>query len=331
MDPLAPPADFVAFAAWYVAERRRTDKPNTVKFYHEAAHDLAAWRAGVPLPFAALDDAALAALREWLHAGSRLCAATARDRLVKLGTVARRAEKLGLLAPAANPFARLALPRVGNKRPPRRPTEAERQAVLAVDLAAVPLPAPLLDRYPDYRRALALRRDIWTAQYLIRGTRCGDVLQLRERDLRPDRLSFAETKTGKLKNVARGPALDAILARYPPTGEPLAFVFPALDHRAPYAAEHPTLAQRAQLSDALRERVQWVNRGLVALARLAGVPPFTSHSARHLYTERAYAKTKDLRLVQTMLNHSDIATTEKYLKTLGYDALDAATELVLGE
>lgn len=77
--------------------------------------------------------------------------------------------------------------------------------------------------------------------------------------------------------------------------------------------------------------IGWVNDGLKVLAALAGVPPFTSHSARHLYTERAYATTKDLRLVQALLNHSNVATTERYLQTLGYDALDAATELVLGE
>ena len=326
-DPTAPPTDLVAFADYYVRQRAKTDKPNTVKFYREAAAQLAQWRGGLPLPFAELREQHLTDFRAWMLAKPRVFAGTANDRLVKLSTILRRAEKLGLLDAKNNPFRDFSIEKVGNKRPPRRPTEDERRAVLGCDLRGI----SGLRRQPGFHAHLLIRRDVWEMQYLIRGSRCGDMLLLREQSVRPDRISFAETKTGKLKNVARTEAINAILRRYPPTGDPLAYVFPLLDHRQPYAAEFPTQQQLEARSLQLRVAVKALNRGLGIIAAHAGVPAFSSHSARHMYTERAFSKTKDMRLVQKMLNHADISTTERYLQALGYDALDAATELVLAD
>lgn len=325
-NPNAPPTDFVKFAEYYVRERAKKDKYNTVKFYRDAARNLSEWRHGKPLPFSELTKQHVAELGEWLLAQPKIFAGTARDRIIKLSTIARAAEKLGLVPAGRQPFADLELPKSGNKRPPRRPTEDEQLAVLALDISTIEAPR----RYPDYRHQLEIRRDIWELQYLIRGSRCGDMLQLRERDVRPARVSFTETKTGKLKGVARSEAINAILARYPATGNPMAFVFPVLDHTRPYAAENPTQAQREMLAIELATRINWVNDGLRALARVANVPEFTSHSARHIFGEKAYSKLRDLRTLQAFFNHSHISTTERYLKTLGFDALDEATERVLG-
>ena len=323
------PTDFVAFAHWYVEQRRKTDKPNTVLFYYNAAKALAAWRGELPLPVAELSRPHLDELHTWLCARPGIYPGTARDRMVKLSTIALHAVRLGLLPTRDNPFAGYRLPAVANKNPPARPTEEARLAVMRYDLALVP--APHNGPPADYRRSLEVRRDIWALQYRVRGTRIGDVLQLRERDLRPDRISFAETKTGKGKATARTPSINVILARYPPTGNPVAYVFPCLDYTRPYAALHPSLNTLALLNTELRARTQWVNNGLRTLARLAGVPAFTSHSARHMFAEKIYASTKDLWLVKSMLQHTKLATTEQYMKVLGHDELDAATEAILGE
>ena len=322
------PTDVVAFADWYVRARARTDKPNTVKFYRETANSLARWRDGEALPFSALCPAHLAELHAWLIAQPTIFAGTARDRLVKLSTIIKRAEKLGLVAAGKNPFTDFELPKVGNKNPPRRPTDDERRAVLSLDLDAQVFDFHI---HKNFRQDLIVRRDIWHLQYLIRGSRCGDILQLRERDVRPEQISFTEIKTGKLKGTGRTPAINAVLARYPASGNPLAYVLPALDSTAAYATPNPSQSQLEALSYMLRDRVQWVNAGLKRLSELAGVPAFTSHSARHMFLERAYVKTKDMRLVQKMANHAAIGTTESYISTLGYSALDAATESILSD
>lgn len=327
--PVAPgvPTDLLGFAAYYVAERARTDKPNTVKFYRETLASLRRWRGTELLPLATLNGEHLRDFHTFLLERPNVFPGTARDRLVKLSTIVKRAEKLGLVTAPRNPFLDFRLPVTGNKRPPVRPTEAERRAFLAFDIDLITEEA----RRPGYRRDLHVRRDVWALQYLLRGSRAGDVLQLRERDVREDRISFSETKTGKLKSMSRTEAINAVLLRYPPTGNPLAYVLPVLDHTRAYAVEFPNPAYQQVLATFLVDRIQWLNYGLAVVARAAGLPVFTSHSARHLYAERAYGKLKDLRLVQAMLNHSDMATTEKYLKTLGFDALDAATAAVLSD
>jgi site-specific recombinase XerD len=326
--PDGAPTDLSGFAAWYVQQRARVDKPNTVKFYADAARAVRQWCGDAPLPLSRLTAFDLREFHTWLLEQPTIFAGTARDRLVKLGTIVRRAEKMGLLPAGKNPFAELDLPRVGNKNPPRRPTEEQQRAVLALDLDALDFDFHI---HNNFRADLVVRRDIWHLQYLVRGSRCGDMLQLRERDVRPEQISFTETKTGKAKGTGRTAAINAILARYQPTGDPLAYVFPGLDAAAPYAVPHPSQAQLELLSAALRSRVQWVNDGLRHLAHLAGVPAFSSHSARHLFLERAYVKTKDMRLVQKMANHTAIGTTEAYISTLGYSALDAATESILAD
>jgi integrase len=317
--PLAAP-DFVEFARQYVADRGRTEKPNTVRFYYYAARDLADWHEHKPLPFTELTEEKVRDFHAWLLAKPKIGPTTAKERIIKLATIARLAVKRGLLPYTANPFTGLALPTIPDHRPERVPTEAEVLAVLGLDLTQ---PA-------SGAQNLQLRRDVWEFQLLTRGTRISDVLQLRERDLQPDRVVFTETKTGKTKSVKRTAAIDAILARYPASGNSFAYVFPLLDHQQPYAALSPTVAQQADLALAINRRTRYVNDGFLFICRMAGVPYFSSHSARHRFANQAWAKLKDLRMLQKMLNHSSPLITERYLKQLGVDDLDAATDAVWG-
>jgi integrase len=324
-----PPAELLAWAAHYVRERSRTDKANTVKFYASAAAALNKWRNKEPLPLAEVSREDLAEYQQWLltRAERPLFPGSARDQMKKLSTILRAAVKAGVMPAAPWPFEGLALPPEGNKNPPRRLTYAQRQQLMEFDLSQI----KVLRRGANFHASLQIRRDIWSLQYHVRGTRCGDIIRLRERDVTASRISFTETKTGKYKTVARTPPIDAILSRYPATGVGEAFVFPVLDAAQPYASLHPTVAQEAVLADELRDAVIWVNSGLRVIARAAGLPSVTSHSARHMYAERVYDITKDIRIVQASFNHASLSTTEKYMRPLGYDALDAATQDILGE
>lgn len=339
--PLAAPEapDFVAFARQYVEDRARTDKPGTVRFYYYAVKDLLEWRHAqckpgpspafghlrpladwvghTPLPYALLTEQNVRDFHAWLCRKPNVHATTARDRVVKLGTVARLAVKRGQLDDRANPFPDLKLPVPPAKRPPRTPHAADVDAVLGLDLGR-----------KSRASGLAMKRDVWTLQMLALGTRIGDVLQLREQDVRDSRLLFVETKTGKTKSVKRTEAIDAILARYPATGDRLAYVFPLLDHTAWYATEHPTLDHVAQRDEAVRNAINKVNDGLEILCRQAGVVAFTSHSARHYFAALAWDKLKDLLTMQRFFNHSSPTTTMRYLRGIGVDTLDAAADAV---
>lgn len=315
-EPPAPP-DFVAFAQQYVAARARTDNPGTVRFYYYAVRDLVAWRAGRPWPYAELTDEAVLDFHAWLMAKPTVCAFTARERVMNLGTIAKQAVKRGALPAAGNPFPDLGLPVPPAKNPVRCPSAADVLAVLALDLPAA-----------QRAKGLGVRRDVWELQLLTRGTRAGDVVMLRERDVQEGRLVFIEDKTDKIKSVRRTDEINAVLARYPRSGPPERYVFPLLDHRQPYAAAAPTVAQLAARGEAVRGAIHYVNDGLAILCRQAGVARFTTHAARHSFAARAWAALKDLRVLQKMFNHSSPLTTERYLRSIGVDDLDDATAAV---
>lgn len=51
--------------------------------------------------------------------------------------------------------------------------------------------------------------------------------------------------------------------------------------------------------------------------------PHTTHSLRHRFATRAYAASKDIRVVQQLLGHSSVATTQVYVQ-VDHDAMHAA-------
>lgn len=55
--------------------------------------------------------------------------------------------------------------------------------------------------------------------------------------------------------------------------------------------------------------------------------PFTAHSLRHRFATRAYATTRDLRVVQTLLGHTSADTTQRYVAIYD-DELSAAVNLI---
>jgi integrase len=66
----------------------------------------------------------------------------------------------------------------------------------------------------------------------------------------------------------------------------------------------------------------------------AGIVNFTFHDLRDVFATDFYRQTKDIRKLQRVLGHSSIATTERYLATLGLDdsqEADAISDAVFTE
>lgn len=318
-EPVLPPeqTDFVAFAEQYVRGRAITDKPSTIVLYSRAVRDLKRWRGGAALPFAELSEQLVLDFYAWLVQEVGNYAATARDKVIKLSTIAKRAVKKGLLRYEANPFLDLPIPRIGNKKPVSRPPIAAFEQLLAVDFHTVPA---------SRRADMQHRRRVWLLQHYLRGTRVSDILLLRERNVLPERILLTERKTGKLKSIRRTPQIDALLSHYPPTGVAEAFVLPFLDHTKGYASPNPTVAQQADLDYVIQKRIAVVNFALQVMAREVGIPRFTSHAARHLFVDRLEKKQVSGREISALLGHSSEAVTRAYRQQLGYDELDEAAE-----
>jgi integrase/recombinase XerD len=184
-----------------------------------------------------------------------------------------------------NPAAGVALPRK-NRRLPRTlsPSEAER----LIDAAAGTTPRSLRDR--------ALVELLYGA-----GLRVSEAVGLGKTDVQLDqRLVRATGKGGKERVVPLGrPAADA-LRRYLSRGRP------HLDRR-----HRPELFLNAQGGGLTRAGVFLVLR---RLAEQAGLEPerVHPHLLRHSFATHLLEGGADLRSVQEMLGHADLATTELY-------------------
>jgi integrase/recombinase XerD len=273
----APPRDreLEGFLALLAASRA----PRTVDAYRRDLMDVAR-RLEKPVHEASTED--LERYLAELRAEGRSAATIARR------TAAARAffRHLVLLGQRTdNPAAAVALPRK-RRRLPRTlsPSEAER----LIDAAAGTTPRALRDR--------ALVELLYGA-----GLRVGEAVGLAKTDVDLDqRLVRATGKGSKERIVPLGrPAAEA-LRRYLSRGRPY------LDRR-----HRPELFLNAQGGGLTRAGVFLVLR---RLAEKAGLEPerVHPHLLRHSFATHLLEGGADLRSVQEMLGHADLATTELY-------------------
>ena len=186
-----------------------------------------------------------------------------------------------------------------------------------------------------------IARDCWLLQFHCQGTRVGDILELRHRNVGPDRLSYQERKTGKTKNIPRHPRLSAVLARYPLAegASPDSYVLPVLDYTEPYAQPVEAAVVQAEAQQRLRALLlaieggtALVNRYIKKAAQRVGIEKaLTSHTARHSFADAARVMLGgNVMAIKEMLNHGQIRTTEMYLSELATSELDEATLSVYG-
>lgn len=222
----------------------------------------------------------------------------------------------------ANPFHYVKL-----SRPKAKPRKARMTAAEFARFESMEVPAK---RFNTRRHLALLARDAFVIQYYCAGARVGDIIELRERHVLPDRLLFTERKTGKTKSVPRHPRLDAIIAKYL-TGEPDRYLLGLLDHSAAYAqppaADLATARQQLKRLLAVIEcQESQINNTLKKLATLAGIEAhITTHVARHTFATVARLRGTPVGTIQEMLNHADISTTQEYIAELEETMLDAAT------
>jgi integrase/recombinase XerD len=273
----APPRDseLEGFLALLAASRAA----RTVEAYRRDLTDLAG-RLGKPIHAATTEDIEryLAELRAEGRSPATIArrAAAARSFFRHLVLLGKRTD---------NPAAAVALPRK-QRRLPRTlsPSEAER----LIDAAAGTTPRALRDR--------ALAELLYGA-----GLRVGEAVGLGKTDVDLDeRLVRATGKGSKERIVPLGrPAAEA-LRRYLSRGRP------HLDRR-----HRPELFLNAQGGGLTRAGAFLILR---RLAEKAGLEPerVHPHLLRHSFATHLLEGGADLRSVQEMLGHADLATTELY-------------------
>lgn len=169
------------------------------------------------------------------------------------------------------------------------------------------------------------------------GIRIGDVLCLRWNNITDDnRLHYQMSKNHKIQDIPLLPPAIEILDMYrTPDASPDDFVFPYMKtgRYAELWQEVKSLRDFDLLSGDMKLKYKQtvstkeahVNNGLRKIRDKAGLTkPLSTHIARHTFARLAKEVHIDNALLQGLLQHSSVSTTEKYMGRFSTDARDEA-------
>jgi site-specific recombinase XerD len=167
-------------------------------------------------------------------------------------------------------------------------------------------------------------RNLFLFSFYNAGIRIGDLLQLQWANIKKDgRLEYIMNKTGKVKSIKLLPqALDLIKPYKGPQTLPQDFIFPFLNNAI-------NRQNKAYYKRQIESKSALVNKTLKILAERTEIDKnLTSHIARHSFSDIARKKGTSIYDIQSLLGHSDIGTTKRYLESLDFDSQDKAHESV---
>lgn len=138
------------------------------------------------------------------------------------------------------------------------------------------------------------------------GLRIQDVLKFRVRDVSGEYIVMNEMKTGKRKIMKITPTLKREIKRYTADMNPSDVLFPSRQ-----GGKNNPIKRDMAYKIMKKAAVEF---GLVDIG---------THTLRKTFGYHMYQKTKDITLVQNMLNHSDKSITMRYIG-MDQDMMDAA-------
>jgi len=305
--PKAPPppalegaagARVESFLEMLAAERGAS--ANTLAAYHTDLADLAAFLATQGL---GPDDASDTTLSAYLAdlARRQMSPATAARRLSAVRQFHRFLVAEGLRTD--DPSAVLEAPTRG-RRLPRYLSEDETGALIAAAAGAAQAVETAPTSHLDKARAVRLL--VLIELLYATGLRVSELVSLPWRPLASGaRLIQVRGKGGKERLVPLSIPAAAAIARYLP-------LRPVFESLGPSRFLFPSEAEAGHLT-----RQQFANL-LKDLAMVAGLVPtrVSPHVVRHAFASHMLAHGADLRTLQTLLGHADIATTEIYTHVL---------------
>ena len=173
--------------------------------------------------------------------------------------------------------------------------------------------------------ALWHTRNFFLFSFYSAGVRFGDLCCLRWKNLVKRRLEYRMNKTGTPKSIKLVPQAKLVLDDYRcPTSQPNDFIFPLLRSDRDYS--DPRFMRKH-----IASRNAVVNGNLKRLAELAGITINLSfHISRHSFADYARTQGMDLYSISKALAHSDLKTTEVYLKSFDTAAVDDAMGKLFG-
>ena len=286
-----------ALASFLEALSARDASPHTIRAYRSALEDYLGWLASPASGLLARpghpDDAAWerpgrAVLRGYLgHLSERMSRRSVGSRLGAVRSFYRHARRSGWIE--GDPWAAIATPRQGSRLP----------KVLEVGQVE-----QLLDATDVHGAALAVRDRAIVETAYAAGLRISELAGLH--------IAYLDLRRGEVRVLGKGrKERVSLLGR------------PAMEALAIYLEDvRPVLFARSGTPDDgsvfLNARggamgVRGVRLRIDRLVRLAGLPEGVSpHTLRHSFASHLLAGGADLRVVQELLGHSNLATTQLY-------------------
>jgi len=163
-------------------------------------------------------------------------------------------------------------------------------------------------------------RSFFVASYMMYGMNFSDMAFLKRSDIRNGRIQYRRRKTSKLYDIKISDALATIINHYMQMSPNRDFIFPILKSDDPATQYKEILWARKRYNDKLKILAQElrINQNL------------TSYVSRHSFATQAMLQQIPLNAISSMLGHSNLKTTEVYLKSLPSSILDDYNERILG-
>ncbi|GAA4299655.1 site-specific integrase [Nibribacter koreensis] len=305
--PITAPSCFIAFLTREIQRGKEARNPRSLE---KETATLAKFKAfaGETLPFSALTVALVRDYVTHLETVKNNRPTTVHNSIGMLRKYAAHAMAEGLLSYEQNPFHTVRVKKTARKKQRLDLETLER-------FRTVELEDPLLIH----------ARHTFMASFYMHGARINDVLELRWTQVGDERIRYTMDKTDKEKDIKITPQLREILEFYRPKEGPLpTFVFPFLKEKH---LERGT-KEYLQIIEGCTDRINKRLKDIAALAKLE--VNLSTHAARHTFADIARKKIRDAHTIKNLLNHSSIATTERYLSSFDRQDEDEATDSIYG-
>ncbi|HMV07562.1 MAG TPA: site-specific integrase [Cyclobacteriaceae bacterium] len=159
---------------------------------------------------------------------------------------------------------------------------------------------------PEWRAKL-----LWMFSFYCNGMNFNDIARLTYANVKKDSISYIRHKTKETERseeVIEIPLSDSIreiiIELGNPNKHPSSFIFDILTKNLSPLQERKTINQKIKI----------VNKWLKKICEANELPPITTYWARHSYASLLKQAGHSVELIREMLGHSDIKTTESYLK-----------------
>ncbi len=155
-------------------------------------------------------------------------------------------------------------------------------------------------------------KQIFLFSFYTRGINLMDMLQLTDENIEDDVLVYQRQKTGKQMRIQLIPEAKQILKQFSNSSK---FLFPYIR-----SGDIP----KYRVTDVNRN----INRRLQAIGRTFGVGGLTMYYARHTFAELNYKAGVRIEIISQMLGHSDLKTTQTYLRSFSDSEVDEAASRI---